>query len=265
MSASTRQETTRPGEDATREPSQGSLRQFLTFALGYWRGDNRRIAWSLTGAVIGIMAATLAVNLALNAWNRWFYDALEKRDVAQLWSAALWLPPLILAGAGLAVLMVRARMALQVRWRAYVTGELVRLWLTDQKYYRLALADRALDNAEHRIAEDVRLATEPVVELSVGFLWSLSSALAFIGVLISVGGALTIGGTSIPGYLAIGAVIYAAIVCGTTLFIGRPLSQLVAGKNESEAQLRYELTRVSPGVEYSPIMGIENSLAGEVV
>lgn len=254
MTSTSIQDPNGPREAATTDQTIGSVGQFLMFALEYWRGDHRRTAWLLTGAVLAIMAATLAVNLGLNAWNRWFYDALEKREVAVLWTAALWLLPLIVAGAGFAVLMVRARMALQVRWRAFVASEFLRLWLGEQRYYRLALADRSLDNAEHRIAEDVRLATEPVVELSVGFLWSLASALAFTGVLISVGGSLTVGGLWIPGYMALGAVAYATIVCGTTVFVGRPLSQLVAAKNETEAQLRYELTRVRENAESIALM-----------
>jgi putative ATP-binding cassette transporter len=227
---------------------------FYRFASAYWLGDKRRIAWLLTIGIAGIMAVTLLVNLGLNYWNRWFFDALEKRDGARLWSVLLWLPLLIGAGAALAVLMVRLRMALQVRWRADVTSRMLRLWLGDQRYYRLALADRKLDNVEYRIAEDVRLSTEPAVDLAVGFLWSLTSALTFIGVLFTVGGSISVGGVSIPGYLAISAVLYAAIVGAVTIYIGQPLAGLVAAKNETEAQFRYELTRVRENAESIALM-----------
>ena len=53
----------------------------------------------------------------------------------------------------------------------------------------------------------------------------------------------------IPGYIAIAAVLYASVVSGLTYFIGNPLVARVAAKNESEAQFRYELTRVRENAE----------------
>ncbi len=236
------------------QPRPASPAAFLKFAMSYWGGETRRAAWLLTISIAVIMAATLAVNLGFNYWNRWFFDALEKKDGNRLWSVLIWLPFLIIVGAGLALIMMRARMTLQVRWRSYVTGLMLRLWLGDQRYYRLALADRSLDNAEHRLSEDVRLSTDPLVELAVGFAWSLSSALAFIGILLTVGGSMQILGVTVPGYLAISAVAYAAIVGLVMIAMGRPLSGGIAGKNETEAQFRYELTRVRENAESIALM-----------
>jgi putative ATP-binding cassette transporter len=53
----------------------------------------------------------------------------------------------------------------------------------------------------------------------------------------------------IPGYIAIAAVIYASLVSYFTYAIGRPLVDSVAARNEAEAQLRYELTRVRENAE----------------
>ncbi len=75
---------------------------------------------------------------------------------------------------------------------------------------------------------------------------------AFVGILWSVGGAITIpvgGGISIPGYMVIAAVIYSAIASIPTLIISRTLMHRVAEKNQREAELRYELTRVRESAE----------------
>jgi ABC-type uncharacterized transport system fused permease/ATPase subunit len=75
--------------------NDGSLVGYLRFALSYWTGPTARMAWALTGAIAAIIGATLIVNLGLNYWNRWFFDALEKKDAALIWSALVWLPLLI--------------------------------------------------------------------------------------------------------------------------------------------------------------------------
>ena len=144
--------------------------------------------------------------------------------------------------------MVWCRMTLQVRWRQWLTGELVARWLSEQRYYRLAVADEEQINPEYRMADDLRLASEPVVELAIGFLNALLIAVTFVGILFWVGGSLNveIAGRQVwvPGYIAIAAVIYAAGTSALTYVIGNPLVDRVAAKNESEAQFRYELTRV---------------------
>lgn len=222
---------------------------FASFASRFWRGAQARQAWLLTIGIIVLMAGTLGVNLALNYWNRTFFDALERRDAPALWTALYWLPAIILSGAALAAIMMRVRMTLQLRWRAFISSEILGLWLGEQRYYRLGLSARKLGNPEHRIAEDIRQATEPVIELSTGLGWSISNAIAFLGVLVFVGGSYTIGGITIPGYMAVGAVIYAVIVLSATLYIGRPLTERIGAKNEAEAQFRYEMIRVRENAE----------------
>ena len=222
---------------------------FVSFALRFWRGKTARGAWLLTIGVIALMLMTLGVNLALNYWNRTFFDALEKRNAPGLWSALYLLPLIIICGAALAAVMTRVRMTLQLRWRQFISAEILGSWLGEQRYYRLGLAARKLGNPEHRIAEDIRQATEPVIELTTGLAWSIANAIAFLSVLILVGGSLTVGGISVPGYMAIGAIIYAMIVLTATLFIGRPLTNRIADKNEAEAQFRYEMIRVRENAE----------------
>jgi vitamin B12/bleomycin/antimicrobial peptide transport system ATP-binding/permease protein len=227
---------------------------YFRFASTYWSGATARGAWGATIAIAVVMGATLAVNLGHNYWNRWFFDALEKRNAADVLAILIWMPVLIAVGTCLAVLMIRLKMGLQVGWRRFVTERMLALWLGNQRYYRLSLAHNNLENAEYRIAEDVRLATEPVVEMTVGFAWSLISALAFVGVLMSVGGSVSVFGMTIPGYMALAAVLYAVLIGSATFLIGRPLANLVASKNETEAQLRYEMTRVRENAESIALM-----------
>ncbi len=196
---------------AAAAPARGnsSANWFLRHALGYWKGSQRRTAWAFTIAALALILTNLAVNVGINQWNRWFFDALERKDGSTLSLAILTIVALIAAGAASAVAMIRCRMTLQIRWRQWLTGDLLKRWLSDQRYYRLAVSDEEQINPEYRIADDLQLASEPVIEFAIGFINATLVAVAFVGILFWVGGSLTItiGGTAIwiPGYIAIAA------------------------------------------------------------
>jgi putative ATP-binding cassette transporter len=103
-------------------------------------------------------------------------------------------------------------------------------------------------NPEYRISEDVRIATESPVEFTVGVVAAFLSAVTFVGVLWYVGGDLsfTWGGTriTIPGYLVIASVIYAVLASTVMIFIGRSYVTASEAKAQSEAEMRYALTRL---------------------
>ena len=124
-----------------------------------------------------------------------------------------------------AVVQVYARMTLQRRWRAWLTDNLVDRWLKNGRYYQLNLVSGDHKNPEYRIADDVRIATESPVDFVSGVTAGLLSAVTFIVVLWTIGGALDaqlVGGTThIPGFLVVAAVIYAVIASGSMVLIGR--------------------------------------------
>ena len=70
---------------------------------------------------------------------------------------------------------------------------------------------------------------------------------------------MTIGGSTvtIPGFLVIAAVIYAAIASGSIMTIGRHFVQLSEDKNQAEAEFRYTLTRVRENGESIALLGGE--------
>src|SRR4029078_11688769 len=90
---------------------------------------------------------------------------------------------------------------------------------------------------------------------------ALLLAAAFIVVLWTIGGALTVtlGGSevTIPGFLVIAAVIYAAIASGSIVTIGRRFVQVSEDKNQAEAEYRYALTRVRENGESIALLGGE--------
>jgi putative ATP-binding cassette transporter len=105
------------------------------------------------------------------------------------------------------------------------------------------------------------VATDAPVDFAAGVTSAFLSATTFIIVLWTIGGALTlpIGGSeiSIPGFLVIAAVVYAAIASTSMLWIGKNFVLVSEGKNQAEAEYRYTLTRVRENGESIALLGGE--------
>lgn len=229
------------------------FRQFLALSSGYWRGKASVRAWLLTAAVLVTLFAHIGIQVANNSWNRAFFDALEKKSLSAV-TAALWQLPLLIGATALVVsCMVVSRMALQARWRAWLTNHIAGWWVADQRYYRLGLVAPEQGAPEFRIADDVRLAIEPLVEFALGLISAFVTAATFATILWQVAGSyrLSLGGVSvdIPAYMAIAAVAYAIVASLAAYLAGRPLVRRVADKNEAEAQFRAEMTRLRENAE----------------
>ncbi len=84
------------------------------------------------------------------------------------------------------------------------------------------------------------------------------SAITFAAVLWHVAGAYSfkIGETTItiPAYMAVAAVVYGGIVTLLITYVGRPLIDRVAFKNEREARFRAEMTRLRENAESVALM-----------
>ena len=117
---------------------------------------------------------------------------------------------LLAVSAGLSAGQTYLRMALQRRWRAWLNDNLVDRWISHGRYYQLNLVRGDHANPEYRIADDVRIATESPVDFVSGITHAFLSAMTFIVVLWTIGGALdlNLGGIQlhIPGFLVIAAV-----------------------------------------------------------
>jgi vitamin B12/bleomycin/antimicrobial peptide transport system ATP-binding/permease protein len=227
----------------------------------FWTGDQRRVAWLMTGSLFGLVVLQLIIQYRLNVWNREIFDGLEKKDSALVLRQSLLFIPLAVASIGVAILAVAARLRTQRRWRAWFTTHVGDRWLAKGRYYQLNLVKGEHQNPEHRLTEDVRISTEAPVDLATGILSAFLTSATFIVVLWSIGGGLTIpwnsGEIIIPGYLVIAVVIYCAIISSSMVLIARSFVPTAERKNQAEAELRYALTRIRENGESIAILGGE--------
>jgi len=236
------------GDTPIAEDGRQVARAFVAMSRGYWRGPSAWQAWLLTAGLTSAVLLSIAGNVGVSLWNRWFFDALEAKAGG---TAALALGAFVLFAAAItavSVCTVLTRETLQVRWREWLTGHLMHAWFDRRHSYRLAAMHARGANPEYRFAEDVRWATEPLVDFAIGLLTAVVSIVSFVGILWSVGGALTLGpwagGVRIPAYMVLAAILQGGLVTVLMLTVGRSLPRHMERRNEAEAQFRVALIRL---------------------
>jgi putative ATP-binding cassette transporter len=248
-------------EEAEQARKDYLLTRFWISARGYWGKNGDRLAWLLSAGLLFLIVANVGFQYGINVWNRAIFDAIEKRDSATVFHLTAIFFPLAVGSVALGVAQVFGRMAIQRRWRAWLTNSVVSRWLTNGRYYQLNLVSGDHKNPEYRIAEDLRIASDSPVDFMAGVTSAFLSASTFIVVLWTIGGALTLtmaGSTiTIPGFLVIAAVLYAAIASGSIMMIARRFVQISEDKNQAEAEYRYTLTRVRENGESIALLGGE--------
>ncbi len=237
------------------------LTRFWISARGFWGRNGDRLAWAYSIGLAVLIVASVGFQYGINVWNRAIFDAIEKRESATVfWLTGVFFP-LAIGSVLVGVAQVFARMGIQRRWRAWLTASVLTRWLAHGRYYQLNLVGGDHKNPEYRIAEDLRIATDAPVDFATGVTSAFLSAATFIVVLWTIGGALTVtiaGSTvTIPGFLVIAAVLYAAIASGSITVIGRRFVQVSEDKNQAEAEFRYTLTRVRENGESIALLGGE--------
>jgi putative ATP-binding cassette transporter len=241
--------------------------RFWQTAKRFWTDPRSYFAWALTGALFVVILINLAAAYAMNVWNREIFDALEKKNAGAVLTLSGIYVLILVVSVAFAIVQVYARMTLQRRWRQWLTDNLVDRWLKNGRYYQLNLISGDHKNPEYRIADDVRLATESPVDFVTGVLAAFLSAVTFIVVLWTIGGSLNLSligiDVDIPGFLVIAAVIYAVMASGLMMIIGRRFITVSEQKNQTEAELRYLLTRLREnGESIALIQGEEEERQG---
>ena len=197
-------------EEAEQARKDYLLTRFWISARGYWGKGGDRLAWFFTIGLLLLIVANVGFQYGINVWNRAIFDAIEKREAATVYYLSAVFFPLAIGSVLLGVAQVFARMGIQRRWRAWLTNSVISRWLASGRYYQLNLVGGDHQNPEYRIAEDLRISTDSPVDFVAGVTSAFLSAVTFIVVLWTIGGALTVtlGGSTvtIPGFLVIAAV-----------------------------------------------------------
>jgi ABC-type uncharacterized transport system fused permease/ATPase subunit len=218
------------------------FKRYVRAASGFWKGETGWMAWSLFFLLIALILFQLLVSYLINYWNRDFFNALSSKDAHEIKKIGLLFIPLAISNVLIAILNVWAKMRVQMKWREWLSNYMIDYWLKNDHYRKLTVMKNLARNAEFRIAEDGRVATDHPLELFLGLFSSTITAITFIGILWDVGGTLDFNAFgdsySIPGYLVYVALLYSVILTSSTVIFARFLTASVEEKNSSEAELR---------------------------
>lgn len=255
LALNTRQSMSRDHETFGVIDRRRMLARYWREASLFWFGRYAHVAWALTVFLVLIVLMQLLVQYRLNLWNRNFFDALGRRDAAALWTQVFVFVPLAIASIALAATSVWGRMTTQRKWRESLTRHVISYWIAKDHFHRLNYYNNGSENPEYRISEDVRVATEPPIDLVMALLSSVLTAITFLGVLWSVGGVLTVEvfgrAWTIPGHLVIGVIVYSGFFSGMMILLGQHLTEVVETKNQAEAEFRSAVDVLRQGCERS--------------
>jgi putative ATP-binding cassette transporter len=234
----------------------------------YWRSEERWRARLLLGVVVALNLSLVGMTVLLSYWNREFFNALEQKDAEAFWALLFWwrqtesgpMPGFVFVAALyilIAVYQLYLRQALQIRWRAWMTRQVLDRWLADRAYYRIALTDPGTDNPDQRVAEDLRMFVDDSLALGLGLMRSVVTLASFILVLWGLSGPATILGIEIPGYMVWVALAYAVVGTALAHLVGRALIPLNFHQQRVEADFRYALVRFRDNAEGIALYGGE--------
>lgn len=228
---------------------RGLGRETLSLLQVLWVSRTRGgLAWLWAGLVV-IVTATAYGQIELNAWNKPFYDALTRRDLAeflhQLGVFAFIAGALLVLNVAQTWLNQMFRMEL----RTGLTRDLFAQWLAPKRAFMLAGAGEIGINPDQRIHEDARHLSDLTTDLSVGLLQAALLLVSFTGVLwgLSAGVTFQLAGKDfvIPGYMVWSALFYAGAASLASWLVGRPLISLNATHYARESDMRFALVHVN--------------------
>lgn len=227
------------------------LRRWWRLTSPFWRSGERWKAGGLLALAMAFNIANVSMTVRLNTWSRDFFNALEQRNGDEFFYQLF----LLFGLAAVSMFLFANQKYLCGRgillWRRWLSTHYVEKWFSSKAYYREAFLPH-IDNPDQRISEDLRLFPSLTVTMIFDFVDSFGSLGAFSVILWNLSESYTIYGTVIPGFILWIAISF--VFLGTYLIdrVGRPLIRIERQTQQSEADYRRALVRVS---EYAREIG----------
>ena len=232
---------------------RSTLATVWRIAAPYFSSEDKWAGRALLAAVIVLELGAVFLTVQFNRWNNVFYNALQDRNQAVFTYQIAYFCFLATIWVALKVYQLYLNQWLQIRWRRWMTARYLSGWLQNANHYRMQLLGDAADNPDQRIAEDTQRFVEQTLALGIGLLSAVVTLASFVLILwgLSNEAPLHLFGKdiAIPGYLVLGAMVYALLGTVLTHLIGRPLVGLNFQQQRYEADFRFNLVRTRENAE----------------
>jgi putative ATP-binding cassette transporter len=221
------------------------------------------ILWLAAGS-LAVIVATAIGQILLNRWNQPFYDAIERRNLADFLHQLQVFAAIAVGLLALNIAQQWLNQMVRLKLREGLTLDLIGEWMRPRRAFRLANAGAIGVNPDQRMQQDAGHLADLSTDLGFGLLQSSVLLASFVGVLWSLSSDFVFhfGGKSfeIPGYMVWAAIIYAGSASALSWLVGRPLIGLNSERYAREADLRFSMMRVNENIGAISLAGGE---AGE--
>ncbi len=224
-----------------------TVRRFIAALRSFATSEVRGQAALLFTAVVVCLVAMNALNVVNSYVGRDFVTAIEQRHHERFVREALRYIGVFAISTGVLVSSRYSEERLGLLWRGWLTERLVRAYLAERTYRRLAAG--GLANPDQRIAEDVRYFVTTTLSLALLQLNATLTVIAFSGVLWSISRTLFVVG-----------IIYAVVGSLLTFVLGRPLVRLNSEQSDREADFRAALIHVREHADRVALLHREHEL-----
>ena len=208
----------------------------------------------------GLFALLIAFALTLNGLNvvnsyvgRDFITAISHRDWSGFIRQAVRYVGVFAGSTAVAVLYRFTEERLGLFWRVWLTRRIVRRYLADRTYLHLK-ESATIENADQRIADDVRAFTSTTLSFTLMFMNGALAVLSFSGVLWTIS----------PLLFGV-AISYAVLGTLAAIYLGRTLIGLNYRQSDREATLRSDLIHVRENAESVALLGREGRLTARLL
>ena len=248
----------------------GQIRAFLrdlwSLTKPYFVSEERWSAWGFLLLLVALNLGQVYMLILFNQWYNVFYNALVDKNGPEFWRLIWQFTIYAVIYVALYTYYVYLLQALTIRWRRWLTRDLIDDWLADRHYYRLALTSLGTDNPDQRVAEDVRLFVESTLGYTFNFMRNMVSLVSFMIILWALSGTVTLSlfgvSVDIPRFMVWMAIAYAVVGTILTHFIGRRLATINFERQRREADFRFSLMRLRENAEGIALYRGEKSEGG---
>lgn len=220
---------------------------------GYWRSDDRRMAWFLLLLIPAVHGLMVYIGLLQNRINGVMFDALGNRDAATFWKQIGLMAACMASWVAAYAFVEWLVQILQMRWRTWMNAHFLGRWLDRKAYYRLDRSS-AIDNPDQRLSEDMLILTgEKGLKNAFDFLHQMGVVVVFAGVLWNLSRSIHLQfqgqPITIPGFTVYVFVLFCLLSTGFVEWRGRPLLHARYRQQAREGDYRFSLVRVRENSE----------------
>ena len=250
-------------------------RQYWRITGDYFKGRSAIKLWIWMGVLLLSVMISVRINVLLSYFSNDLYTSLQvafeatsaneaaMRDdaIRGFWNALIIFGILATIYVTEVMLDIYITQRFIIRWRTWLTNRLTGDWLGDRAYYRGRFTDSHTDNPDQRIQLDVDVFTtgtggspnSPTVStgstLLFGAVQSVANVVAFVPILWSLSGPVSLFGITLPKALFWVAFVYVFFATVVAFWIGRPLIRLSFRNELTNAAFRYSLVRLRDAAE----------------